>query len=78
MNKIELICGELCYNKKQMPSQSIASALQSFSEFLKNLSAPCLMVAHNASYDTDVLLRTVGKQTIIQDVSKIIYGFIVY
>lgn len=76
VNKIEVICGELCYNKKQVPSQSIASALHSFSEFLKNLSAPCLMVAHNASYDTDVLLRAVRKQTMIQDFSKIIYGFI--
>lgn len=76
VNNIEIIAGVLCYNKQPVPCLSIVTALQAFLAFLEKLQLPCLLVAHNATFDADIILRYIRKESMIQDFSKIIYGFV--
>lgn len=76
VNSIEIIDDKLCYNKAPVHCVSIVSALEAFIQFLGKFSAPCLLVAHNATFDADILLREVRRNSMILDYSKVIYGFV--
>lgn len=76
VNGITIAGNTMYFNKKTVESVSISDALQAFSQFLRSFSTPCILVAHNASFDISFLLREVHKNSMINDYAKIIYGFV--
>ncbi|XP_058807184.1 uncharacterized protein LOC131673301 [Phymastichus coffea] len=68
--------GMLCLNGKAVESSNLKDGLLAFKQFLESLSKfkKCLLVAHNASFDTRILLRNLISCNILRDFD-IIQGF---
>jgi len=71
---LQNIAGELFLHGKKVLSVPLKNALDAFQQFLNLFSKPCLLVAHNAGFDTTHLLRAILKHSMIADF-KIIAGF---
>ena len=59
--------GELFSHSTRVPSLPLKDALQKFLEFLIFSSKPSLLVAHNARFDTMLLLQGIKRMSMIAD-----------
>lgn len=71
---LQNIAGKLFLHGKKVLSVPLKNTLYAFQQFLNSFSKPCLLVAHNAGFDTTHLLRAILKHSMIADF-KIIAGF---
>ncbi|XP_044591398.1 uncharacterized protein LOC123269630 [Cotesia glomerata] len=65
------INGDLYFHAKKVESLPLKKALQSFLMFLKMSPKPCLLVAHNVTFDKSHLLRSILKCSMVPAFSKI-------
>ncbi|CAG5109382.1 Protein of unknown function, partial [Cotesia congregata] len=59
--ELKNINGDLYFHAKKVDSLPLKKALQSFLMFLKMSPKPCLLVAHNVTFDKSHLLRSILK-----------------
>lgn len=72
---LENFGGELFLHGKPVKSIELRDALLAFLEFLKLHAQKCLLVAHNASFDSSRLLFAVIKNSMIKEYRDVIAGF---
>lgn len=65
------IAGQLYLRDKKVDTLSLKDALLSFLEFLNLSSRPCVLVAHNSSFDSSFLIRAVLQSKMVLDFQKI-------
>ncbi|XP_044594883.1 uncharacterized protein LOC123272250 [Cotesia glomerata] len=68
------INGQLYFWRDQVLTVCLEDALRAFKQFLSKLKEPCLLVAHNASFDISHLVRAFFKCDMINDF-RMICGF---
>ncbi|XP_043271207.1 DNA polymerase III PolC-type-like, partial [Venturia canescens] len=68
------VAGELFLYDKRLPSIPIHEVLQKFKEWL-DVFKPCILVAHNAKFDTPRLLYALKKNSMVEDFKNIIVAF---
>ncbi|XP_046587819.1 uncharacterized protein LOC124292972 [Neodiprion lecontei] len=68
------VAGELFLYDKRLPSIPIPEVLRKFQEWLVFFQ-PCILVAHNAKFDTPRLLQAFKKNSMIVDLKKVIVAF---
>ncbi|XP_046739525.1 uncharacterized protein LOC124407446 [Diprion similis] len=68
---LKFVKGNLYFNGKKVPSMSPRDALESFQEFIDFSSKPCILVAHNVSFDSAHLLRYIIQNGMILNFQKI-------
>lgn len=65
------INGNLYFRGQKVISVSLKDALHSFLQFLNLSTKPCLLIAHNVTFDKSHLLRAILKSSMVQNFSKI-------
>ncbi|XP_063979930.1 uncharacterized protein LOC135163954 [Diachasmimorpha longicaudata] len=66
--------GKLCYNNNPVISSPLSDALVAFNDFLKLFRKLCILVAHNAPFDTRNLIRAIIRNSMISNFRNI-FGF---
>lgn len=75
VNGLQNINGELFKNSEKLIAVPVLQGLHEFLTFLRNFEKKCLLIAHNASFDVHFLIRDCMKYSLIDDFSRVIYGF---
>ncbi|KAK0073150.1 hypothetical protein PV325_010197, partial [Microctonus aethiopoides] len=70
------IRGRLYVHDKEVHTLSIKEALVSFLQFLMALSSQCLLVAHNARFDSSHLIYAIMSNNMVDAFSSVLVGFI--
>lgn len=65
------IAGELFFDGKKVFPISLKDAQNAFNQFLSLFPKPCLLVAHNAAFDTSHLLRAILKNLMVTNFKNI-------
>lgn len=63
---LKYVRGKLYFHSKEVPTIAPREALISFQEFIQISSKPCVLVAHNASFDSSHLLRCIINNGMIE------------
>lgn len=69
------VAGELYLHGQKVDSTPLEYVLQSFLKYLQQLKKLCLLVAHNAAFDTPRLLLAVRNNSMVDDFGAIVVGF---
>ncbi|KAK0072041.1 hypothetical protein PV326_000529, partial [Microctonus aethiopoides] len=72
---LQNIRGRLFVHDKEVNTLSIMEALVSFSQFLSSISTQCLLVAHNARFDSSHLIHAIVTTEMVDKFSTILLGF---
>ncbi|KAK0074425.1 hypothetical protein PV326_012460 [Microctonus aethiopoides] len=75
VNGLKNIHGDLYLHDEKLSTLTMIEALQSFYSFLNMICGTCILVAHNATFDTSFLLREIIRYSLENEYSNIIYGF---
>lgn len=67
-------CGTLYLRDKEIEAITLKDALLSFQEFLNISCKPCLLVAHNAAFDTGHLIRAIIQNSMVETFKNVV-GF---
>lgn len=65
------INGNLFYRGVQVDCLSIQEALTEFQQFLDSSPKPCILVAHNARFDSSLLLRAIIQNSMVHNFKNI-------
>lgn len=76
VNGLASIQGELFLHEIRVPSVTITAVLELLLQFLSSIGEPCVMVAHNGTFDSTRLLLAI-KQTNMYDAFKIVISGLV-
>ncbi|XP_024867268.1 uncharacterized protein LOC112451699 isoform X1 [Temnothorax curvispinosus] len=72
---LKIVAGELFLDDERVQSSPLQKVLREFKEWLAVISKPCILVAHNATFDTGYLLRALINNSMIEDFKNLIVGF---
>ncbi|KAF7998552.1 hypothetical protein HCN44_010960 [Aphidius gifuensis] len=67
---------DLYWNEKKVPTEQSQVVVHKMYSFLKSLDHPCVLIAHNCSFDAPRLTRLIMKESRVHEISTVIIGFV--